>query len=229
MILVSPAPGRESLADMEDQQERFFRERGFGQLMGWGLHPALLVVDFSCGFTDPASPLGSDLSLEIAETVRVLEASRQARIPIFYSTNSYDEEGAGDAGLWIEKVRALGKLRTGSADVEIDPRLGRREEEPVIIKKFASVFFRTDFAGQLHAAGIDTLILTGCTASGCVRAAAVDAMQSGFRPMIVREAVGDRLQAAHEQSLIDMHAKYGDVVSINETLQYLSRFPNGRS
>jgi maleamate amidohydrolase len=216
---------------MEDQQnaERFLRDRGFGQRMGWGQSPALLVVDFSRSFTDPASPLGTDLTREIGETVRVLEASRRAGISVCYSTNSYDEEGARDAGLWTAKTHVLAALRTGSPDVEIDPRLGRREDEPVIVKKFASVFFGTGFADRMHAAGVDTLIITGCMTSGCVRATVVDAMQNGFRPMIVREAVGDRLQASHKQSLIDMDAKYGDVVSVDETLEYLSRFSNRRS
>ena len=192
--------------------------------MGWGQHPALLVVDFSVGFTDSTSALGADMPREIGETVRVLEAARRAGIPAYFSTISYDEEGAGDAGLWAVKIRDLGTLRTGSPAVEIDPRLDRREHEPVIVKKFASVFFGTGFADQLRAAGIDTLVVTGCPTSGCVRATVVDAMQSGFRPMIVREAVGDRLPRAHQQSLIDMHAKYGDVVSVDETLDYLSGF-----
>jgi maleamate amidohydrolase len=226
------APGRrERLTDMEDQQnaEQFFRDRGFCQRMGWGQHPALLVVDFSQGFTNPESSLGTDLTREIGETVRVLEASRRAEIPIYYSTISYDEESARGASLWTAKAPALGALRSGSPDVAIDPRLGRREDEPIIVKKFASVFFGTDFSDRLHTAEVDTLIITGCTTSGCVRAAVVDAMQNGFRPMIVREAVGDRLQAAHEQSLIDMHAKYGDVVSVDETLEYLSHFSNRRT
>jgi maleamate amidohydrolase len=161
--------------------------------------------------------------------VRVLEASRRAGISVCYSRNSYDEEGARDAGLWTAKIRVLAALRTGSPDVEIDPRLGRREDESVIVKKFASVFFGTGFADRMHAAEIDTLIITGCMTSGCVRATVVDAMQNGFRPMIVHEAVGDRLQASHKQSLIDMDAKYGDVVSVDETLEYLSRFSNRRS
>lgn len=193
--------------------------------MGWGRCPALLVVDFSAGFTDSTSPLGADMSREIAETVRVLEVARRAGISIYFSTISYDEEGAGDAGLWAAKIRTLGSLRTGSPGVEIDPRLGRREDEPVIVKKFASVFFGTGFVDQLRGAEVDTLVVTGCTTSGCVRATVVDAMQNGFRPMIVREAVADRLPGAHDQSLIDMDAKYGDVVSVDETLEYLSEFP----
>ncbi len=206
--------------------EQFLLNCGFGLRMGWGRRPALLIVDFSRSFTNPASPLGSDLSREIAETLKVLEASRRAGIPVTYSTIAFDDQGAHDAELWIAKARILGTLRTGSQDVEIDPRLGRREEEPILVKNFASVFFGTDYAMQMHAAEVDTIIITGCTTSGCVRASAVDALQNGFRPMIVREAVGDRLQAAHDQSLIDMHAKYGDVVSVEETLDFLSHLPD---
>ena len=189
--------------------------------MGWGKHPALLIVDFSCGWTDPASPLGTDFSREIAETQLVLDAARRSGAPVFYSTHCYEEKEAADAGLWTAKIPALATLIAGGPLAAIDPRLGRRDDEPIIAKKFASAFFGTDLAERLGAAGIDTLILTGCTTSGCVRATAVDAMQHGFRPIVVREAVGDRWPSAHEQSLIDLQAKYADVESVGEVLAHL--------
>ncbi len=203
--------------------EQFFRERGFGQLIGWGESPALLVIDFMQAFTDPALPLGGNLDREVAETVRVLGGAREADIPIYFSAVWYEEKDFRDAGLWAKKMAGTLTLRPGTPVVEIDPRLGRRADEPIILKKYASVFFGTDLISRLNARRVDTLILTGCTTSGCVRATAVDAVQNGYRPMVVREAVGDRAQAAHDQSLFDLHAKYADVVSVAETLEYLSR------
>ncbi len=205
------------------EMEKFFRERGFGQLMGWGESPALLVIDFMRAFTNPSLPLGANLDRELAETVRVLGAAREAEVPIYFTAVWYEEKDLRDAGLWAKKMAGAMTLRAGTPEVEIDPRLGRRGDEAIIVKKYASVFFGTDLVSRLNAQRIDTLILTGCTTSGCVRATAVDAVQNGFRPMVVREAVGDRAKPAHDQSLFDLHAKYADVVSVDETLEYLSR------
>jgi nicotinamidase-related amidase len=105
--------------------------------------------------------------------------------------------------------------------VELDPLLGRTDGEPLLRKKYASAFFGTDLLTRLQDAAVDTLLVAGCTTSGCVRATAVDGLQNGFRVMVIREAVGDRMRAAHEQSLYDLHAKYADVVSVEEVLHYL--------
>ena len=112
---------------------------------------------------------------------------------------------------------------------EIDERLDMRPTDSLLVKKYASCFFGTDLVPRLMNQRVDTLIITGCTTSGCVRATAVDAVQNGFRPMVVREAVGDRSSAAHEQSLFDLNAKYADVVSLDETLQYLKTVGHNRS
>lgn len=204
------------------EAEKFFRAKGFARTLGWGKRPAVLVVDFSLGFTDPASPLGADFSREIAETCRVLAAARSGGVPVFYSTICYEEDNAADAGLWSGKIPALAALLAGSRAASIDPRLGRRDDEPVIAKKFASVFFGTGLAERLRAQGIDTLVLAGCTTSGCVRATAVDAISQGYRPVVAREAVGDRWPAAHEQSLVDLEAKYADVVPVGDVVAALA-------
>lgn len=202
----------------------FFKERGFGLPLGFGDSPALLVIDLLQGFTDPAMPLGSNLDAQIAETVRLLGAAREAEIPIYYTTVWYEEKDLRDGGVWVKKqLKGAQTLKAGTPEVELDTRLGRRSEEPIILKKYASAFFGTDLVSRLNARRVDTLIITGCTTSGCVRATAVDAVQNGFRPMVVREAVGDRAQPAHEQSLFDLQAKYADVVSVEETMAYLSR------
>jgi nicotinamidase-related amidase len=112
-------------------------------------------------------------------------------------------------------------LKAGTTAVEVDKRLDMRPTDSLLVKKYASCFFGTDLASRLMNLRADTLIVTGCTTSGCVRATAVDAVQNGFRPMVVKEAVGDRSAAAHEQSLFDLNAKYADVVGLDETLQYM--------
>ena len=126
---------------MSDAQEmeRFFRERGFGQLIGWGDSPALLVIDFTRAFTDPALPLGSNLDRELAETVRVLGVAREAAVPIYYSSVCYEDKDLRDAGLWAKKIAGTMTLRAGTPEVEIDPRLGRRADEAIIVKKYGSV------------------------------------------------------------------------------------------
>jgi maleamate amidohydrolase len=156
-----------------------------------------------------------------------LDAARRAEIPVYYTTVSYEERDLRDAGIWAKKMAGLMTLRVGQPEVEVDPSLGRLPDEPVITKKYASAFFGTDLLARLNSQRIDTLLIVGCTTSGCVRATAVDAVQNGLRPMVVREAVGDRSRAAHEQSLFDLQAKYADVVSADEVLEYLSGVING--
>ena len=139
---------------------------------------------------------------------------------MIFSTVAYEDEDFRDAGIFGRKQKGSRTLRAGTESVEVDPRLDFRKSDSLLVKKYASCFFGTDLVSRLLNHQVDTLIITGCTTSGCVRASAVDACQIGFRPMVVREAVGDRSQSAHEQSLFDLNAKYADVVSLEETLQY---------
>lgn len=206
--------------------EAFFQERGFGRLIGFGGRPAIIVVDLIKAFTNPDSPLGSDLDDVLTATVAVLTTARQGGVPVFHTTVQYDND-LHDAGVWYRKQAALTTLRTGEPGVELDERLDRQPGEPLIAKKYASAFFGTDLSSRLTSATIDTLIIVGCTTSGCVRATAVDAVQLGFRPMVVREAVGDRSPRAHDQALFDLHQKYADVVSLADTTSYLSTARGG--
>jgi nicotinamidase-related amidase len=206
-----------------DKIQEFFTQRGFGRLIGFGKSPALLVIDFQRAFTNPSLPLGANLDREIAESVRVLGMAREAEIPIYFTASWYEDEQFRDAGIWAIKQGGITTLRAGTPEVEIDPRLERRPNELIIVKKYASAFFGTDLISRLTAHRIDTVFMVGCTTSGCVRATAVDALQHGFRGMVVREAVGDRAKPAHEQSLFDLHAKYADVISADEAIEYLSR------
>ncbi|MBL5972922.1 MAG: isochorismatase family protein [Candidatus Leucobacter sulfamidivorax] len=210
------------MSDDERGSEDFFRSRGFGMRIGFGARPAVLSIDIINAFTDPGMPLGSDLSAEIAAARSVLDAARTAGVPIVHTTVAYQDGGLADAGIWALKQAGLATLRAGTREVEVDERLGARPGEQVLAKKYASVFFGTDLVPGLVSRGIDTLIMVGCTTSGCVRASAVDAVQNGFRPMVVREAVGDRSPQAHEQALFDLEQKYADVVSLEETVAYLA-------
>jgi len=205
------------------EMAEFFKARGFGLALGFGESPGLLVIDFVQAFTDPAMPLGANLDGQLAETVRLLGAAREADIPVYYTTVAYEDKDLRDGGMFVKKQwKGASTLKAGTPAVELDPRLGRRPEEPIIVKKYASAFFGTDLVSRLNARRLDTVIIVGCTTSGCVRASAVDAVQYGFRPMVVAEAVGDRAQLAHDQSLFDLNAKYADVVSMAETMAYLS-------
>jgi maleamate amidohydrolase len=198
----------------------FFQQRGFGQKLGFGLRPALLVVDMVRAFTNPAMPLGANLESQIAAIQPLLKRSHDQQVPVIFSTVAYEDENLSDAGIFGRKQKGSSTLRAGTESVEVDPRLEFRKGDSLLVKKYASCFFGTDLVSRLLTREVDTLIISGCTTSGCVRASAVDACQIGFRPMVVREAVGDRSQSAHEQSLFDLNAKYADVVSLEETLQY---------
>jgi maleamate amidohydrolase len=200
----------------------FFRQRGFGQKLGFGQRPALLIVDMAKAFTNPAMTLGSNLDSQIEAIQALLRAAHDRDVPVIFSTVSYEDENLKDAGVFGMKQKGSSTLRAGTEGVQIDSRLEFRKSDSLLVKKYASCFFGTDLVSRLLVRQVDTLIITGCTTSGCVRASAVDACQIGFRPMVVREAVGDRSQAAHEQSLFDLNAKYADVVSLDETLNYLN-------
>ncbi len=195
---------------------------GFGERQGAGRRPALLVIDMSLGFTSPDSPLHCGLDDVVGAIERLLTAARAKELPIVYTSVSY---GAGEkavAKAFIDKIPILLTLAAGSPFTEIDPRLAPRPDEPVLNKLFASAFFGTPLQSLLAAHGCDSVIVTGASTSGCVRATAVDVLQNGYLLTIPREAVGDRDPAAHAQALYDIDAKYGNVVSLAEALVLIS-------
>jgi maleamate amidohydrolase len=195
---------------------------GFGQRAGGvGLQPALVIIDMNNGFTDPASPLVCELEDTIEAIRRLLEAARRAEVPVVYTTVSYGQGDKVAAKAFIDKVPVLVTLEAGSRWVEIDERIAPRPNEPVLNKLFASAFFGTPFASLLASHRCDSVIVTGASTSGCVRATVVDVLQYGYRPVVPREAVGDRNAAAHEAALYDIDLKYGDAVSLDECLEAL--------
>lgn len=202
--------------------QHFYEQRGFGREIGFGHRPAVLVVDVIQAFTDPASPLGANLDAMVAAIRQVLDAARALNLPVVFTTVAYDASPWQPARTFLEKVPSLRMLRAGTPEVEVDDRLGRLASEPVLVKQFASAFFGTALPSLLTSHGCDTVIVTGCTTSGCVRASVVDALQYGFRPIVPREAVGDRAPEPHEANLCDIQAKYGDVLSLEEVLARLA-------
>jgi len=194
------------------------RSEGFHGRTRLGERPAVVVVDLSLGFTDPASPLACELEPVVDAVAELLEAARRASVPVVYTTVAYDEHGRRRAAAFLEKVPALQVLAAGEPWTEIDPRVAPKPGEPVLTKLHASAFFETDLAKLLEEAGCDSVVVVGASTSGCVRATAVDALQHGYRTVVPREAVGDRNPQAHEANLYDIDAKYGDVVSLAEVL-----------
>ena len=191
----------------------------FGGAAGFGERPAVVVVDLNYGFTDPSSPLACDLDDVLVACRELLDVARAAGVPIFFTTIVYDDVLEAAAAVFLRKVPALLALRPGTPWVELDPRLGRRPGEPVLMKSFASAFWGTDLGERL--ADHDSLVVCGATTSGCVRATVVDALQHGLAPVVPREAVGDRWADAHAQSLYDMEQKYADVLALSAVLDGL--------
>lgn len=211
---------------MTDRQAHEVYERArLGGSVTLGERPAVLVVDFSCGFTDPECALGADMTEEVEATKRILDAARAKGVAVVFTSIGF-EPSLKDGGLWLQKAPALADLQLGGHWVELDPRLEPREDETVVLKKGASAFFGTNLAAILISQGVDTVILCGATTSGCVRATAVDLLQHGFPTLVPRECVGDRAEAPHEANLFDIQAKYADVVSLEDALGYLESIPS---
>jgi maleamate amidohydrolase len=205
--------------DGGDPTARVYRQAGFTGGFEWGQRPAVLVVDFSRGFTDPSCPLGSDATAQVERTRGVLDAARRAGVFVVFTTIAY-EPGSLAATTWLRKVPSLGVLAAGSAWAEIHPRLGRLEAEPVVTKTGASAFFGTALHSLLVGRRIDTVLVVGATTSGCVRASVVDSVQHGFPTFVVPDCCADRAAGPHEANLFDMTAKYADACTAEEVVSH---------
>ena len=188
-----------------------------------GQKPALILVDMITGFTDPACPLGHEADDVVAANIKLLAAMRTKGLPVIFTCVVYDtaEQGA----TFRAKTPALDLLNRGSHWTGIDPRLHQEASDWVIEKHHASAFFGTDLFAKLRQSGVDSLMITGLTTSGCVRATVVDALQHGFPTWVPREAVGDRNQAAHNANLFDLQATYAEVCTLEAALAALSAMP----
>jgi len=209
----------------ESLEENYARG-GFTQRLAPGIRPALLVVDFVRAYLVEASPLygGEGCLAALAGARRLLQASRDAGIPVVHTNVEY-EPGGRNGGVFFRKVPALACFERGrhpdlAAFAEgLEPVAG----ETVITKQYASAFFGTPLASELVGLGCDTVLIAGVSTSGCIRASALDCCQNGFIPLVVREAVGDRAPGPHEANLFDLQAKYAEVIGLDAALDYLAR------
>ena len=198
-----------------------YRRAGFSNRLGFGSRPALVVIDFCQAYLDPTSPLYAGVEDARAACQRVLDAARAADIPVLHTRVEFQPGGA-NGGVFFRKVGALECFVRGNPLGAYGEGLAPTDDEVVVVKQYASGFFGTSLASTLTSMGVDTLIHTGVSTSGCVRATAVDACQHGFVPVVVRGACGDRNPQVHQANLFDLDAKYADVVSEQEVLDYLS-------
>jgi maleamate amidohydrolase len=192
----------------------------FDGSLGFGDKPALILVDLVRAYFDKESSLYAGVEDALASAIRIRDAAREAGVTVIYTNVVYKEDGS-DGGVFYRKVPALSAFVAGNPMGDWPDGLEPTEDELVISKQYASAFFGTSLTETLNAEGIDTLIITGVSTSGCIRATCVDAISSGFIPIVVSDACGDRHQAPHDANLFDMNAKYGDVVDENAVIAYL--------
>jgi maleamate amidohydrolase len=197
---------------------------GFGRRLGWGARPAVLLIDASLAYTSPDSPLFLRTGGAAAAAMDSLASvARDASIPVVWTTVRYADESCSEAPLFAAKVPALKVFAAGNPLGGFAPPLSPAPGEFVVVKHYASAFAGTSLAAWLASHSIDTLVIGGYSTSGCVRASALDALQHGFRPIVVREACADRDGGPHENNLFDLNAKYADVIPLDEALTALHR------
>lgn len=206
-------------------QEQIYKHAGFGAPVLRGRRPAIVVVDFSYGFTDRRYPTASDAAAQMAATRKLTDLARAKGYPVIYTTIAY-HPGELDRLAWLKKASGMRALVEGSRLVQIDAATGIRPEDVVLVKKGASAFAGTQLAALLTGAGVDTLIVTGATTSGCVRATCVDAVTAGYTVLVPADCCADRAQAPHDANLYDIAQKYGDVTDSADILGWLENLGN---
>lgn len=200
-------------------------KRAYDNQLGFGTKPALILVDFVQAYFDRNCELYADVQQELESALRIVEAARSAEILIVYTRVVYHPSGI-DGGTFFRKAKPLRNMVAGHPLGNWPTGIEPKDNELIVSKQYPSAFFGTSLASTLTASGIDTLIITGLTTSGCVRATCVDACSHGFIPIIVADACGDRHEDPHRANLFDMNAKYGDVVGEREAIDYLTRLQN---
>jgi maleamate amidohydrolase len=200
---------------MTETDLEIYARQGLGRRAGPGVAPALVIVDYVVGFADPSQFGGGNIGPAIEQTVHLLAHARRKGWPVAHTRVVYAEDGS-DAGVFTLKAPSLLKLTEHSPLSQIIPELTPAPGELVVRKRGASAFFDTHLAGFLTMRRVDTLIVTGCTTSGCVRATVVDSLQHDFRTIVATDCVGDRAIAPHEANLFDMGQKYADLMTRTE-------------
>jgi maleamate amidohydrolase len=201
-------------------------EAGFANQLPLGVRPALVMVDLVRAYFEPGAQLYMGDASPLHGAAELLAAARAARIPVIHTRVTYSGGGA-DGGYFFQKVGALREFVGDTPLGQIMPEVAPDGAEVTIVKQYASAFFGTSLASTLSTLGVDTVLIAGVSTSGCIRATAVDAIQSGFIPVVVREAVGDRHPAPHEASLFDIQAKYGEVRDLSTVTDYLQHLNTG--
>lgn len=210
----------------EDVRELYLKS-GFGGRVGFGNRAAIVVIDMAKSWLDTSSPQGSaGLGSVLDNTVKLLSVARETGHPVFFTTMAFDKSDVqGPYGRKMLHLSERGSLKAGSSMVELDASLQRRPEEPLIVKPRASAFWGTPFDSYLVGRTIDTLIITGCSTSGCVRATAESAHNLNLHTIVVREAVGERSPTAHATNLVDIDMRYADVLDLDDVSRYLTENP----
>lgn len=206
---------------MGKSTDQDYSEAGFGQGIGMGQKPALLMIDFINAYFEKSSPLYAGVEAELEVAARLLAAAREGGVPVIHTRVAYSKDGA-DGGYFLKKVEALNLLRGGGPLSDIHSDVAPLDSEIVYTKQYASGFFGTGMASAMSYLGCDTAIVAGLTTSGCVRATALDALQNGFRPLVVRDACGDRDDGVQKANLFDLNAKYADVVASDFVLKWMA-------
>lgn len=200
---------------MSERDAEVYRRQGFGRILGLGRKPALVIVDFVEGFADPAMFGGGNIAPAIARTQGLLALARDRGWPVFHTRVVFAEDGS-DGNIFTRKVPGLLALTESNPKSAIVPELAPAPEEVVLCKRLPSAFAGTGFAAMLERHAADTLIIAGCTTSGCIRATALDAMNHGLVPIVVDDCCGDRAVEAHDANLFDIRQKCGDVMSLDD-------------
>ena len=198
-------------------------KKAYDNRLGFGESPALILVDFVQAYFDENCALYAGVEDALASALKVREAARTAGVPVFYTNVVYNEDGA-DGGVFFRKAPVLENFIAGNPMGAWPSGLQPADDEIVISKQYPSAFFGTSLASSLKGMGVDTLIITGVTTSGCIRATCVDTMSHGFIPIVVEDACGDRHESPHAANLFDMNAKYADVVSEAEAIEFLKNY-----
>ena len=207
---------------MTKKLDENYAKAGYHASQSRGTRPAVLFIDFAVAYYDPASPLygGEGCQIALENAARIVTVARELGVPTIFTEVKYQPGGA-DGGAFYAKVPALSSFDAGRETQKLAPPLEYRPEDVVITKQYPSAFFGTSLAATLHWHKVDTLLLTGVTTSGCVRASCIDAISHGFITLVVEDAVGDRAEEPHQANLFDMSAKYADLISTSAAIEYL--------
>ena len=218
--MVAPGLRRDNDRERRVNELDVYKKQGFGNSSGFGQRPSLLIVDFVNGFAMPDQFGGGNIAEAIANTKRLLAACRKLKIPIAYTRVVYTDDGA-DHGIFTLKAPSLKKLTETSPLSQVVDDLKPQAGEYIVRKTMPSAFFGTNYLNWLIQHRVDTILHTGCTTSGCVRASVIDGLSYNFRNVVVKDCVGDRALAPHEANLFDMEQKYADLTTADELIPVL--------